>query len=157
MNFNQDTLEIIQLLNKHDVKYLIIGGIAAMYYGHVRYTGDIDFYYDNSSENSHRLYLALVEFWGGSVPMIKDSKDIEKKGQVLQFGVPPNRLDFINDISGVTFSSCWENRVIDTITVNDTNIEIPYIGIKNLIENKKASNRKKDQMDVEYLSKLKKQ
>lgn len=39
---NQDFKEFIELLNKNQVKYLVIGGYAVAIHGHPRYTKDID-------------------------------------------------------------------------------------------------------------------
>ena len=50
--FSPDTRDLIALLHKHGVRYLIIGGEAVIYYGHIRTTGDVDFFYDQSDENA---------------------------------------------------------------------------------------------------------
>jgi hypothetical protein len=42
MIFNQDYREFIELLNKHDVRYLLIGGYAVALHGYPRYTKDLD-------------------------------------------------------------------------------------------------------------------
>ena len=49
--FSKDILDFLNLLYKHQVKYLIVGGEAVIFYGHARLTGDIDIYYDRSTEN----------------------------------------------------------------------------------------------------------
>jgi predicted nucleotidyltransferase len=47
-HFSEDIQEILALLAKHQVKYLIVGGEAVIYYGHARLTGDIDLFYEAS-------------------------------------------------------------------------------------------------------------
>jgi hypothetical protein len=42
MEIGQDFKEFIELLNKHQVNYLVVGGYAVSLYGYPRYTGDID-------------------------------------------------------------------------------------------------------------------
>ena len=37
-----DFKEFIELLNAHNVQYLIVGGYALAFHGHPRYTKDID-------------------------------------------------------------------------------------------------------------------
>jgi hypothetical protein len=61
--FSKDILDFLYLLYKHQVKYLIVGGEAVIFYGHARLTGDIDFYYDRSTENVNKLFKALNKFW----------------------------------------------------------------------------------------------
>jgi hypothetical protein len=63
--FSKDAQAFLQLLARHQVRYLVIGGAAVIYHGYPRLTGDIEFLYDCSSENARRLWSALVEFWGG--------------------------------------------------------------------------------------------
>ncbi len=41
---NKDFKEFIGLLNKHKVKYLVVGGYALSFHGYPRYTKDIDFW-----------------------------------------------------------------------------------------------------------------
>lgn len=68
-------------------------------------------------------------------------------GRILRFGVPPMRLEILNEISGVTFEECWQTR--ETIDIDGC--YIPAISLPCLLKNKKASGRTKDQMDVEEL------
>ena len=42
MVLNKDFREFIQLLNDHDVLYLVVGGYAVAFHGYPRYTKDID-------------------------------------------------------------------------------------------------------------------
>ena len=42
----QDFEDILFLLNKHGVKYLIVGGLAFIYHAKPRYTTDIDIWID---------------------------------------------------------------------------------------------------------------
>ena len=52
-HFSPDIQEFIQLLHKHGVHYLIVGGEAVIYYGYARLTGDVDFF---SEEKEIPLY-----------------------------------------------------------------------------------------------------
>jgi hypothetical protein len=64
-SFSPDIQEFLRLLHVHDVRYLIVGGEAVIFYGHARLTGDVDFFYDVDVDNARRLFAALDEFWGG--------------------------------------------------------------------------------------------
>lgn len=59
--FPPDFKEFVELLKKNRVKYLIVGGYAVAYYGHPRYTGDIDFWVESSTEISSR-YCKVLEW-----------------------------------------------------------------------------------------------
>lgn len=75
---------------------MIVGGEAVIYYGNPRLTGDVDFFYDSSTENTEKLYLALTEFWAGDIPGLNSVDKLQEVCVIVQFGVPPNRIDLIN-------------------------------------------------------------
>jgi hypothetical protein len=81
-HFSKDIQEFIELLTKHSVKYVIVGGEAVIYYGYARLTGDVDFFYDPSKENVSYLYRALDEFWGGNIPGIDTFEDLMETGTI---------------------------------------------------------------------------
>jgi hypothetical protein len=54
--FAPDTLDFLTALHGHDVKYMIVGGEAVIFYGYARITGDIDFFYERTDENAGRLF-----------------------------------------------------------------------------------------------------
>ena len=74
---------------------------------------------------------------------------------ILQFGVPPNRIDLINDIDGVTFADAWPNRLTLTMPVGTSAVEVFLIGINDLIVNKEASGRHQDHEDLKFLRRAK--
>ena len=41
INFPKDFAEFVTLLEKHQVEYLVVGGYAVGFWGHVRFTGDL--------------------------------------------------------------------------------------------------------------------
>ena len=55
-HFSPDIQAFIKLLYKQGVHYLIVGGEAVIYYGYVRLTGDVDFFYDHVF-NKERVYV----------------------------------------------------------------------------------------------------
>jgi len=152
--FSEDITEFLYLLYKYSVKYIIVGGEAVLYYGHSRLTGDIDIFYQNTIENVEKLYSALSEFWGNDIPGIKDKSELMEPGIIFQFGVPPNRIDLMNQIENVTFEEAYVNKNEASIFYKNSAISIYYIGIKELIKNKSTMMRPKDQEDLKYLKKF---
>jgi hypothetical protein len=154
-HFSSDIIDFIRLLCEYDVKYVIVGGEAVIYYGHVRLTGDIDFFYESSEENAGSLYKALEVFWDGSIPGIKSSDEFTVPGTIIQFGKPPCRIDLINLIDGVSFAEAWESRVQETILINQKSYSLYYIGLRMLIKNKSSAKRHRDFEDIEFLKSVK--
>jgi hypothetical protein len=155
-SFSPDIADFIFLLYKYHVKYIIVGGAAVIYYGHIRLTGDIDFFYEAESQNARRLYDALLEFWDGSIPGISSAEDFMIEGNIIQFGVQPNRIDLINKIDEVNFKEAWESKVDDTFEIGEKRFPIYFIELNLLIINKQATGRYKDLDDLNFLKKIEK-
>ena len=150
-HFSTDIEEFLLTLHRHQVRFLIVGGEAVIFYGHPRLTGDVDVYYDSSEENVGKLFEALEEFWGGSVPGISQASELLVSGVVVQFGVPPNRVDLMNQIDGVSFPEAWKGRMIDSAVLADQSVPLSFIGIRELMKNKETMGRHRDLDDLRYL------
>ena len=150
--FSPDILDFIKALHRHEVRYLIVGGEAVIYYGHARYTGDVDFFYEGSEANAKAMFAALTDFWGGHVPDMTDYAELTEPGLILQFGSPPNRIDLLNQIDGVLFEDAWPTRAKVKLDAETEEISLPYLGLEKLIQNKEASGRGKDLEDLKYLT-----
>ena len=72
--------DILDLLNKHQVRYLIIGGLAFIYHAKPRYTKDMDLWIDPVSDNVKRTNAALSEF--GS-PFLINPKNVKEILQLV--------------------------------------------------------------------------
>lgn len=149
--FSPDVREFLALLRKHGVRFVIVGGHAAIFHGHVRITGDTDVFYDGSDENCAKLYKALGDFWAGDIPGVAAAAELETPGVVTQFGRPPNRLDLINRIDGVAFAECWDQRDEAFFRDGATTTSVPILNRSCLLKNKRASGRPKDLDDLEAL------
>lgn len=143
--FSQDFSDFVQLLIKHNVDYLIVGGYAVGVHGHPRYTGDLDIWLNPSVENAAKILQTVNEFGFSSYQL--SIEDFTKEGNVIQLGYPPLRIDLLTEIDGVQFKECFENKLI----VDIEGVQVNFISYKDLIQSKKASNRHKDLDDIENL------
>jgi predicted nucleotidyltransferase len=139
-----DFKELLSLLNKHGVEYLLIGGYAVGYHGYPRATQDMDLWIAISPDNAKRLVTALPEFIGAAD--LNPERFLEE-GAIMRMGVPPMRVDITNRISGVSFSECYARRVVDTIA----GVQVSMISLDDLKNNKRSSGRPKDLADLSYL------
>ena len=143
--FSKDFREFAELLIKHKVEYLVVGGYAVGIHGYPRYTGDLDIWLNISDENAKRILAAVSEFGFSSYKL--SVSDFLKEKNVIQLGYPPLRIDLLNHIDGVTFSECIQNKKEVTID----GLKINFISYADLIKNKKASNRPQDIADLDNL------
>jgi len=77
------------------------------------------------------------------------SQDFSSTDLVVQFGVEPCRIDLLTGISGVEFEEAWQKRV----TIELDSLEIPILSKEDLLTNKLAAGRDKDQGDIIWLKK----
>lgn len=145
--FSPDFREFVELLNKNDVLYMIVGGYAVGFHGHPRYTGDLDIWLLPTPDNAFKIVKAIGEFGFGSLGI--SEKDLSTEGLIVQLGHPPLRIDLLTSIDGVNFEECYPNKkttLIDALPVH-------FISYDDLIRNKKASGRHQDLGDIENLQK----
>ncbi|MDX1524140.1 MAG: hypothetical protein R3264_21095, partial [Anaerolineae bacterium] len=82
-----DFKEFLQLLNSHQVEYLLIGGYAVGYYGYPRATADMDIWIAINLENATKVVNVLQEFGFGIEELTPDL--FLKEEQIIRMGVPP--------------------------------------------------------------------
>jgi nucleotidyltransferase AbiEii toxin of type IV toxin-antitoxin system len=145
MKLERDLREFIELLNARDVRYLIVGAYALAHHGHPRYTGDIDFFVEASTQNAERISQVLEQFGFANVGV--DEEDFTAADQVVQLGVEPHRMDLMTSISGVSFEEAWNTREYGELD----GLRVPFISKELLKRNKAALGRKQDLADLDYL------
>lgn len=143
--FSQDFKEFIESLNANKVRYLIVDGYAVAFHGHPRYTKDLDVWIDRTRENAANVAKAIDQFGFGSLDL--NEKDFLKPDQIIQLGLPPNRIELFTTLPGVDFERCFPRRAQTKMN----GIPVNFIDLDNLKKNKKAVGRKQDLADLENL------
>lgn len=143
----QDFKEFVELLNENKVKYLLVGGYAVTYHGYTRFTKDIDFWVWAEAKNAPLLIKTLKDFIGTNLGY--SEQDFLQKDIIIQLGMPPNRIDLITDLDGITFEEAYKQKISDQID----GVPIEIIDLQSLLKNKKSTGRTKDLLDFEELSK----
>jgi len=145
MALPQDWKEFVELLNSRHVDYVVVGAIAVSYHAYPRNTGDLDVLIRPTLENSRRLAGVLAEFGFRSLGLTPE--DLIEAGKFIQLGVPPRRIDLLNQVSGVDFEQIWAGRVVAHVD----GVAMNLMGREELIRNKRASGREKDRVDLRML------
>lgn len=157
-----DFQDLIELLNTHKAKYLVIGGYAVSRHAQPRYTKDLDLFILPAPDNAKAVFRALAEFGaplrtrtqhdGDATAPTRalTAKDFEDKGTWYTMGVPPYAIDVLPEIRGVTFDAAWKNRSTQVID-ETTGLTAHFISRDDLITAKLASGRPRDLADVEEL------
>lgn len=140
-----DYKELLRLLGRHRVKYLIVGAYAVIHYTEPRYTKDLDVWIKLEGENARRTYAALKEF---GAPLKNISvEDFLNPTLVYQIGVDPVRVDILTSMAALDFDAAYKHRKV----VNFDGIKANILGIHDLVEAKKKAGRPRDQIDAAAL------
>ena len=116
-----------------------------MHYTEPRCTKELDLWVRPDRENAERVFRAMGAV-GAPMSSVSPS-DFEQAGTLFQRGVPPNRIDIITTVDGVTFEEAWASRVATSCGEHSAWLPSPEI----LVKNKRASRRPQDLLDVAAL------
>lgn len=156
MSFDKESAEmllLLQIFEKHNVNYLIVGGFAVNRYGYNRTTGDLDIYLKDTVENRKNLIEAIDEMGYGRYDMLVDVPIIAGYCEVLMDD--GMYADLMTNIPGLQQENYDEYLAMATVDkIKDFNVY--FLHYNHLIENKKATNRIKDQLDVQELERINK-
>ena len=140
MDTVQDFEDLLATFERHEVRYVIIGGLAFIYHAKPRYTKDMDLWIGPDTENVARANRALAEF--GSPHLL----DPDRPDEILQLGVAPNRIDLLRE-TGLNFDEVWPHRIEGRYG----SASASWIDIDSLIEIKSRIDDPRHQEDVRVL------
>ena len=129
---------------KNDVKYLVIGGIAAVLYGVPRATFDLDVLIEPTKDNVERLLSAMIEAGLGTASLTNAEDVLSKEITIFTDRI---RLDVQTSTPGISFEQAWQRRV----TMNYRGQTLEVISVGDLIASKTAAGRDVDLEDVRIL------
>ncbi len=135
---------IIASLNKHQVDFMIIGGFAVVYHGHMRATKDLDLYIRRTEENAKKTIAALAEVSFGSPEM---TPEVFTADNGISLGTRPLQIDVMSNLRGIDFNQAWARRESGSFGRETVN----YISREDLIANKRAAGRPIDLDDAREL------
>jgi hypothetical protein len=149
--FNEELISFWTCLNKYEVKYIMIGGVATNLHGYQRTTEDIDVWIEDTLENRQKFRKALKEYSQIDYFMIETLQIVPGWTNFsLNNGVRLDLMVSVKGLENLSFDEC-----LSLVSIADLGtVKIPFLHINHLIDSKKAANRPKDQTDVIYLEKI---
>lgn len=131
-------------LRSHDVRYVVIGGIAAVLHGVPRATFDLDILIEATPANAARLLAAFLEAGLGTALLTTPEGLLEHEITVFNDRV---RIDVQIRTPGLEFEDAWKRR--ETMSYQGVPIEV--VSREDLLASKRAAAREKDLADVRAL------
>ena len=90
---------------KHDVRYVVVGGIAAILYGVPRATFDLDILIEATPDNAQQLRDALLDAGMGTASLTDVTEVLSNEITVFKDWV---RIDVLTTVPGIDFQEAWE-------------------------------------------------
>lgn len=139
-------------LNAYQVKFIMVGGLATRFHGYNRTTDDLDMWIEDSLENRRSLRKAFAALNYGDFPTIETMQFVPGWTSFHAAGIVLDIMTSMKGLEEMSFNDCYQKAEV----ANIEDVQVRFLHINHLIQNKKAVNRSKDQVDVEYLEKIKK-
>lgn len=140
-------------LNDNQVRYIMVDGFATRFHGFNRNTDDLDVWLEDTLQNRKKLRKSFTELNYGNFPSLETMEFVPGwtsfyVGNMIELDI----MTTMKGLDGYTFDECLQIASIADIE----GVTIPFLHINQLIANKIAVNRPKDQIDVEALEQIKK-
>jgi hypothetical protein len=137
--------DVFASFQKHDVRYVVIGGVASVLYGVPRATFDLDILIKADLQNSTRLLDALLASHFATAALTTPEELLKHEITIFE---DRTRIDVQTSTPGLTFDDAWENR----ITMDYHGQSFYVVSKDDLIKSKSAAGREIDLEDVQILS-----
>jgi hypothetical protein len=151
-----DPLEILRVLDRHGVAFVVIGGVAARVHGSPSVTVDLDVCYDRSRDNLERLAAALVELGARlrgvdeEVRFLLDARTLAA-GSNFTFVTRAGPFDVLGSPAG---TSGYQELAVNAERLDLGGLVVPVADLDDLIRMKLAAGRPKDRIEAEVLGAL---
>lgn len=148
-----DITRLFKALHENNVKYLLIGGFAMAFHGHVRATLDIDLWIRNDRDNMESLKKSLIELGIEEVKWMRTDTQLVAGITVFTLLDSDLTIDLMHNMKHfkeADFDNCSKNA--KTGVYQD--VEIPVLEARDLLQEKMAASRAKDIPDILFLARL---
>ncbi|MGB5615304.1 MAG: DUF6036 family nucleotidyltransferase [Desulfobacterales bacterium] len=137
--------DVFESFQQHNVRYVVIGGIAAVLYGVPRATFDLDILIEATPENARRLLDALMDAGMGTASLTNVAEILSNDITIFKDRV---RIDVQTSTPGLRFQDAWKRR--KTMKYREQSFYIA--SLEDLISSKRAAGRDVDLEDVRLLT-----
>lgn len=148
-----DVEAILASLVRHRVDFVVIGGVASQTHGSMRMTADLDLIPAPTPENLERLAKALrslgARVLNAGREMERITAELLPQATIWQFSTAAGGIDVIHEAPG---SRPFDELRGDALLIGLGELEIPIVGLDDLIAMKLARGRPVDLEDVRTLT-----
>lgn len=133
--------------DSHNVRYLVIGGVAAIMHGVNRTTVDVDVLIEATPENAAAALSAMREIGLGTALLTTPDELLGQQVTIFEDILP---VDIHTQTPGADFAQAWSRRRVETLH----GVPVSIVSLQDLITSKEAAGRPEDLEDVAALRAL---
>lgn len=155
IDIDKRELDIISSLNRHDVRYLIVGGHAMKFHGDEnRLVNDLDIWIDNEGKNASKCFEALQVLMPN--PMSFTHEWLLDKGRKIDLRGSHYDVEIFTSMEGAVFDESFSRRCI----FDQDGEPVSFVGVQDLLKIKKNAyaacreRREKEGKDIEFLESI---
>ncbi|HKG15726.1 MAG TPA: hypothetical protein VKB12_20565 [Pyrinomonadaceae bacterium] len=148
--------QAIEALARHEVEFIIVGGVAMNLHGSAHVTFDLDICYDRRRTNLKRIVAALAPYrprlrgLPENLPSLWDEQAL-RSGTNFTLTTDIGDIDLLGEVAGV---GSYSDAVMASVTVPLYGVECRVLTLDSLIASKRAAGRAKDLLVLPELEAL---
>jgi len=155
---------VFTTLQRNNIQYAVVGGVALVLHGIVRFTADLDLIVHLERENLNRFIHAMLELGyrprnpvkaeGLLDPATRSQWKQEKGMEVFSFVDPGQPMTLIDVF--IEEKIPFAEVIKDIVRITAKGITIPVVSLSHLKRLKKAAGRPQDLADIEAIEAMEK-
>jgi hypothetical protein len=151
-----DPIGALRTLDRHGVRFVVIGGFAGRFWGSNSITNDLDICYARDKKNFQALASALTELGARlrgeppDIPFLLDAKTLEM-GDHFTFETNVGALDCLGTPQG---SQGYPDLIQGATVMDIEGIRVPVAALEDVMRLKRVAGRPKDLAELEILAAL---
>src|SRR4029453_11420224 len=150
--------EILRVLDRHGVRYVLVGGLAAVLHGATHVTTDVDVVPEDAQANLERLSEALRELHARirttgethGIPFDRSGESLSRV-RVWNLQTAMGDLDITFQPSG---TRGYDDLRRDVVTMEIRGVEVPVASLADVVRSKEAAGRARDRAVLPALREL---
>lgn len=150
--------ELLEVLDRHDVRYVLVGGLAAVLHGAPHMTTDLDIVPEEGRRNLEHLSGALAEVGArirvsgapGGVAF-DHSADFLARIRIWNLTTRLGDLDITFEPSG---TRGYDDLQGGAVTMSVGNVDVPVASLADVIRSKEAADRPRDRAILPVLREM---
>jgi hypothetical protein len=151
-----DLRQAIEAFTRHDVEFIIVGGVAMNLHGSAHATFDLDICYNRERANLKRVVAALATYHPRlrglpeNLPFIWDEQTL-RSGTNFTFATDIGDIDLLGEVAGV---GSYSDALASSVPMRFYGVECRVLTLDSLIASKRAAGRTKDLLALPELEAL---